>query len=431
MISRLILRYVRSGTWIEMRCLGVFVGALFTLTSVQASAQCTLRTTDPSVTVCTPTVNSVVPISPVHVTAGSTDSAYAVTTMQAYVDNKLVYQVKSAKLDTYLPLTVGNHLLTVQGWDSGGRTFKYNVPLSETPPCALNSTNRTVVICTPGASAALSVPVHLVAGIHDSSPVTSIRVLRDGAQIYSTTSGKLDVYVTGLTTGSHTLTVTAQDSAGSFSKSVGITVPPNSALSKIRHIIYLVQENRSFDNYFGKLGQYRVSKGLPNNIDGIPANAAVKNTQGQSVPSFHYQTVCTENLSPFWNETHLDIDGGLMDGFARTSTSVPSTIDPTGTRVMGYYDQTDLPYYYELATQFATSDRFFSASNRIRLRTACIFLRGHRSAISGRQRRRREAGRSLPFLIISIRRAFRGATTTRTMVLICRNGRPTSGMLRR
>jgi phospholipase C len=65
-------------------------------------------------------------------------------------------------------------------------------------------------------------------------------------------------------------------------------------------------------------------------------------------------------LSPFWNETHLDIDGGLMDGFARTSTSVPSTIDPTGTRVMGYYDQTDLPYYYELATQFATSDRFFS-----------------------------------------------------------------------
>ncbi|MGZ8900867.1 MAG: alkaline phosphatase family protein, partial [Limisphaerales bacterium] len=36
--------------------------------------------------------------------------------------------------------------------------------------------------------------------------------------------------------------------------------------------------------------------------------------------------------------------------------------DPECTRTMGYYDQTDIPYYYELATQFATSDRFFSSS---------------------------------------------------------------------
>jgi phospholipase C len=49
-----------------------------------------------------------------------------------------------------------------------------------------------------------------------------------------------------------------------------------------------------------------------------------------------------------------------MDRFMQTSTSVTSTIDPTGTRAMGYYDQNFLPYYYELATQFATSDRFFS-----------------------------------------------------------------------
>jgi phospholipase C len=72
------------------------------------------------------------------------------------------------------------------------------------------------------------------------------------------------------------------------------------------------------------------------------------------------QTVCSENLSPFWDETHLDVNGGKMDGFMKTSTSVASSIDPTGTRAMGYYDQNFLPYYYELATQFATSDRFFS-----------------------------------------------------------------------
>ena len=50
-----------------------------------------------------------------------------------------------------------------------------------------------------------------------------------------------------------------------------------------------------------------------------------------------------------------------MNNFMKTTGSVPSTIDPDGTRVMGYYDWNDLPYYYELAFQFATSDKFFSS----------------------------------------------------------------------
>jgi phospholipase C len=90
--------------------------------------------------------------------------------------------------------------------------------------------------------------------------------------------------------------------------------------------------------------------------------------------------VCFENLSPSWNESHTDVDGGKMDGFMWTAAkSVPSTIDPTGTRAMGYHDQTDLPYYYELAARFATSDRFFSPllgntiPNRFYLFTATSF----------------------------------------------------------
>jgi phospholipase C len=327
----------------------------------QAAAQsCTPKSTNPSVTVCTPTSNSIAPISPVHVVAESTDS-YTVTTMQVYVDSSLVYQVSSNAVNTYVSLTTGNHLVTVQGWDTTGRTFKTNVPMAMTPPCALNPTNQTVTICTPGNSAAVSSPVHLVAGINDSNPVTSIQVLADGTQIYSNSGGSLDVYLKKLAAGAHTLTVKAHDSTGaSLSSSVPISVATTAGLSNIRHIIFLVQENRSFDNYFGRLGQYRVSKGLPNDIDGVPTNATLYNTQGQPVHPFPMPTVCSENLSPFWDETHLDVDGGKMDGFMKTSTSVPSTIDPTGTRAMGYYDQAFLPYYYELATQFATSDRFFS-----------------------------------------------------------------------
>jgi phospholipase C len=150
-------------------------------------------------------------------------------------------------------------------------------------------------------------------------------------------------------------------------------------LSHIKHIIFLVQENRSFDDYFGRLGVYRASLGLPNNIDGLNLNATLPNTEGQLVHPFHYQTVCTENLSPAWNESHRDVDGGKMDGYMLTSTSVPSTIDPTGTRAMGYYDQRDLPYYYDAAAQFATSDRWRSPvlantiPNRFYLFTATSF----------------------------------------------------------
>jgi phospholipase C len=51
-----------------------------------------------------------------------------------------------------------------------------------------------------------------------------------------------------------------------------------------------------------------------------------------------------------------------MDRFMLTTNSITgaTTRDPNGDRAIGYYDQTDLPYYYELASQFATSDRWFS-----------------------------------------------------------------------
>ena len=227
-----------------------------------------------------------------------------------------------------------------------------------TPPCALNSTNRTVTICTPGSSATVSVPVHIVAGTRDSSPVTSIQVLVDGNQIYQTNASFVDVYVNSIAAGAHSVVVNAHDSAGTFSKTIPITVSANAGLNNIRHIIYFVQENHSFDNYFGMLGPYRVSKGFSNNVDGLNLNATLNNTQGQPVHPYHLQTVCMEALSPTWNSSYHDVNGGKMDKFLNGAGS--TKIDPTTTRAMGYYDQRDLPYYYDLATQFATSDRFFS-----------------------------------------------------------------------
>ena len=168
---------------------------------------------------------------------------------------------------------------------------------------------------------------------------------------------------------STTFTATATDvNNNTQTASVTVSVPSsNGQLSTIKHIIFMAQENRSADNYFSQLGAYKASKGLANDYDGASPTATLKDFDGNTVQRFHYATVRTENTSPGWNETHFfahkKSDGSwAMDNFMMQKTdSQGSTIDPRVHRTMGYYDQRDLPYYYELAAQFATSDRFFSS----------------------------------------------------------------------
>ena len=167
-----------------------------------------------------------------------------------------------------------------------------------------------------------------------------------------------------------TYTVTALDAQGNTATgSATVNVVSNGGLQSIKHIIVLLQENRSFDSYFSKLGDYAV------NHDGIAGysinagynpNVILPLLGGGTGHLFHEPTVRTDNLSPSWDESHFDIDqqsdGSFkMDRFALTSGSVKSATDPKGLRALGQYDNTDLPYYYELATQFATSDSFHSS----------------------------------------------------------------------
>jgi phospholipase C len=357
----------------------VFAVLVPLISSRSAEALCPLSQVNPSVTVCTPTPNALVQ-SMVHVVAGSTDSR-PVTAMQVYVDGTLKQSFKASTVDTFVTLAVGYHTITVKGWDSTG-SFKKDVPVAMQPPCALNTANQTVTICSLVAGSVVSQPFHVVAAATDSNPVKAMTLFIDGTGKGGiSNSAILDLYVNNLSVGNHTLSVQAQDSTGLvFKQKFNITVTSAAnGLSNLKHIIFFVQENRSFDDYFGMLGPYKASLGLANNVDGLDLNATLLNTNGKPVHPYHYQTVCTENLSPSWNESHTDVNGGKMDRFLITTKSVPSTIDPTGTRAMGFYDQRDLPYYYEAAARFATSDRFFSpllantVPNRLYLFTATSF----------------------------------------------------------
>ena len=152
--------------------------------------------------------------------------------------------------------------------------------------------------------------------------------------------------------------------------------PGTGSVDQIKHVVWMLQENRSFDHYFGKLNDYRQSKGLGADVDGLPADASnpsVDNTT--TVNAFHLSTVCFENVTPSWDESRRDINRfnpdsktGPMNGFVYSagryaqaeSAAGRNYTDLTGTRAMGYYTERELPYYYFMATQFATSDRFFS-----------------------------------------------------------------------
>ena len=108
-----------------------------------------------------------------------------------------------------------------------------------------------------------------------------------------------------------------------------------------------MQENRSFDHYFGRLPHFGHRRAR-----GLPGGAANPDGDGRRVRAFHEERYCIEDVSHSWNASHRQFNGGRMDGFVVTN-------DPDGERAMGYYDETDLPYYYALASTFAMADRFF------------------------------------------------------------------------
>jgi phospholipase C len=181
-----------------------------------------------------------------------------------------------------------------------------------------------------------------------------------------------------------TYTATAIVSPGnSIAQSTTLTVSAAKA-GVIKHIFFMVQENRSFDNYFGQLGNYRNRRlaqyGISDNqtVDGFDPTVTLTNSQtGARVQPFHEATVCTAGVYPVWDKSHHDVSlaGGDkawattttytsssfgMSGFLDTTSPPTDSNDPNGTRAMGYYNEQDLPYYYDLATFFATSDAWYS-----------------------------------------------------------------------
>ena len=184
------------------------------------------------------------------------------------------------------------------------------------------------------------------------------------------------------------------------SLAVTATFRVTQTVNVLKHIIFMAQENRGLDHYFGALRAFWAANkfsdqsfdGLPqfNPSSGIPPlysppptnpgcdaaypppNDCVVDSKSPKVASYHLITQCIENPSPSWNEGHVDwnlsnpvsatpsLNGYVYTGAHDARLNNPPFHDIDGIRSMGYYDDTDLNYYYLMASEFATSDRWFA-----------------------------------------------------------------------
>ncbi|HUY86713.1 MAG TPA: alkaline phosphatase family protein [Acidimicrobiales bacterium] len=147
-------------------------------------------------------------------------------------------------------------------------------------------------------------------------------------------------------------------------RSAASIAPAGSDLGAVDHVVMLMQENRSFDNYFGTYKGVIGFNDHPATGPGVFAQSWPGGTSsGGKLLPFHLDTstqnaACTSDLSHAWNAQHLSWNNGLMDSFVVTHTSAQFDGPSQGILTMGYYTREDLGFYYSLADEFTLCDRY-------------------------------------------------------------------------
>ena len=135
-------------------------------------------------------------------------------------------------------------------------------------------------------------------------------------------------------------------------------------LSQIKHLVFLMQENRSFDHYFGtfpKVAGFSDPRAvrLPNGLS-VFQQPDPSNPDGYLEP-WHMSTVTSgaaavPSLSHNWSPQHDSWDNGAMDGWLRAH--IASDGPNHGPYTMGYYTQEDIPFHWALAQAFTLCDNY-------------------------------------------------------------------------
>jgi phospholipase C len=134
-------------------------------------------------------------------------------------------------------------------------------------------------------------------------------------------------------------------------------------ISEIKHVVVLMQENRSFDHYFGTMPGVRgfndptaitLSTGKSvfyqpdaDNPDGylLPFHADTQSTSAQNLPSNSHS----------WGPQHQSWDNGKMDGFVTAHLAADGV---AGQYTMAYFQRDDIPFHWALADAFTICDGY-------------------------------------------------------------------------
>ena len=135
-------------------------------------------------------------------------------------------------------------------------------------------------------------------------------------------------------------------------------------IDKIKHVVIIDQENRSFDEYFG---MYPGADGIPVDENGTPTVCAPDPLKGTCVKPFHDPADSNFGGTHGLPASVADINGGAMDGFvARYREDCRYQLvracegrEQDVPDVMGYKLRADIPNYWAYADNFVLQDHMF------------------------------------------------------------------------
>ncbi len=164
--------------------------------------------------------------------------------------------------------------------------------------------------------------------------------------------------------GGAVLAAAARDhgAGAALARAAAQTKPAGSDLGAIEHVVFLMQENRSFDHYYGTLRGVRGFDDHPPGELGAFAQHWPGGRDTHLLP-FHLDSTsgigeCTQDLDHSWRGEHLYRGRGNNEAFVSTLTSSEFEGPTQGLFTMGYYRRRDLPFYYALADAFTICDNY-------------------------------------------------------------------------
>jgi phospholipase C len=354
-------------------------------TATGTSSNATASTKVTVTAVASPTV--AISANPTSVTVGGS------STLTVTATNASQVTVTGTDGSTYTLASTGGAVTVTPS-----ATTTYTATATEASSNATASTKVTVTPAPAPTATIAANPTSIMSGNSSTLTVTATNATQvsisgtDGTNYtLSTTGGTQAVSPTATTT----YTATATGAGGNTTATATVTVTPAGSLQSVDHVIFMLQENHTFDNYLGMLNPYRESNstngvawnigadGKTYNVDGIDDKLTTSNSsdEGTSYPLFKFTSTCVDDMTSSWLESYGDVSRYdfsttrpiNMDGFVHTAENYAKNCnaagdsgcagtftDFTGQRAMGYYDQGFLNYYYYMASQFALSDRWFS-----------------------------------------------------------------------